>query len=88
MKQKDYHCGGDVCRRGAEKYDKESNTRDPKGFWGILISAVCILFAVFQLYTAIFGVLDAHLQRTIHLAFGLCLISCFTRPGNPGPGRR
>lgn len=57
-----------------KKYDKESNTRDPKGFWGILISAVCILFAVFQLYTAIFGVLDAHLQRTIHLAFGLCLI--------------
>ena len=57
-----------------KKYDKESNTRDPEGFWGYVISAICILFAVFQLYTAIFGVLDAHLQRTIHLAFGLSLI--------------
>jgi TRAP transporter 4TM/12TM fusion protein len=57
-----------------KKYDKESNTRNPKGFWGTAISAICILFAIFQLYTAIFGVLDAHLQRTIHLAFGLCLI--------------
>lgn len=57
-----------------KKYDKESNTRNPDGFWGYVISAICILFAVFQLYTAIFGVLDAHLQRTIHLAFGLSLI--------------
>ncbi|MBQ8919372.1 MAG: TRAP transporter permease [Acidaminococcaceae bacterium] len=57
-----------------QKFDKESNNREPDGFWGYIISAICILFAAFQLYTAIFGVLDAHLQRTVHLCFGLALI--------------
>lgn len=57
-----------------QKFDKESDKREPDGFWGYVISGICILFAVFQLYTAIFGVLDAHLQRTIHLCFGLTLI--------------
>lgn len=57
-----------------QKFDKESDKREPEGLWGYLISGICILFAVFQLYTAIFGVLDAHLQRTIHLCFGLTLI--------------
>lgn len=57
-----------------QKYDKESNKREPKGFWNIVISAICIVFAIFQLYTATFGILDAHLQRAIHLAFGFLLI--------------
>ena len=57
-----------------KKFDKESDKRDPKGIWHYIISAICILFALFQLYTGIFGVLDAHLQRTIHLMFGLTLI--------------
>ena len=57
-----------------QKFDKESDKRDPKGFWHIVISAICILFALFQLYTATFGILDAHLQRAIHLAFGFLLI--------------
>ena len=57
-----------------QKFDKESNKREPDGFWGYVISAICILFACFQLYTGIFGVLDAHLQRTIHLCFGMALI--------------
>ena len=57
-----------------QKFDKESDKRDPVGIWHYIICAVCILFSCFQLYTAIFGVLDAHLQRTIHLCFGLVLI--------------
>ena len=57
-----------------KKYDKESDKRNPVGAWHYIISGICILFACFQLYTAIFGVLDAHLQRTIHLMFGLTLI--------------
>ncbi|WP_270420634.1 TRAP transporter permease [Acidaminococcus massiliensis] len=57
-----------------QKFDKESDKRDPVGIWHYIICAVCILFSGFQLYTAIFGVLDAHLQRTIHLCFGLVLI--------------
>lgn len=57
-----------------QKFDKESDKRDPVGIWHYIICTVCILFSGFQLYTAIFGVLDAHLQRTIHLCFGLVLI--------------
>lgn len=57
-----------------QKFDKESDKRDPVGIWHYIICAICILFSGFQLYTAIFGVLDAHLQRTIHLCFGLVLI--------------
>jgi TRAP transporter 4TM/12TM fusion protein len=57
-----------------QKFDKESNKREMSGFWGYVINGICILFAVFQLYTATFGILDAHLQRAIHLAFGFLLI--------------
>lgn len=57
-----------------QKFDKESDKRELKGFWNIVISAICIIFAVFQLYTATFGILDAHLQRAIHLMFGFLLI--------------
>ncbi len=57
-----------------QKFDKESDKRELQGFWNHLISAICIIFALFQLYTATFGILDAHLQRAIHLAFGFLLI--------------
>lgn len=57
-----------------QKFDKESDKREMKGFWNILINVICIVFAIFQLYTATFGILDAHLQRAIHLAFGFLLI--------------
>ena len=57
-----------------QKFDKESDKREMKGFWNIRINAICIVFAIFQLYTAAFGILDAHLQRAIHLAFGFLLI--------------
>lgn len=57
-----------------QKFDKESDKRTLTGMWDKLISVICIVFAIFQLYTATFGVLDAHLQRAIHLAFGFSLI--------------
>ena len=57
-----------------QKYDKESNKRSMTGMWDYLIKGICIVFAIFQLYTATFGVLDAHLQRAVHLAFGFTLI--------------
>ncbi|SHM39131.1 TRAP transporter, 4TM/12TM fusion protein [Caldanaerovirga acetigignens] len=56
------------------KYDKESDFRKLEGFWAKVVAAIAITFSVFQLYTAVFGVLDAMIQRSIHLAFGLCLI--------------
>ena len=56
------------------KFDPEAGKRTLTGVWDKIISAICICFALFQLYTAIFGVMDASLQRAIHLAFGLSLI--------------
>jgi len=57
-----------------KKFDKESDYRVYTGFFAKVIAALAITFSVFQLYTAIFGVLDAMIQRSIHLSFGLCLI--------------
>lgn len=57
-----------------KKFDKESDYRMLTGFLAKVISAIAITFSVFQVYTAVFGVLDAMLQRAIHLSFGLCLI--------------
>ena len=57
-----------------KKFDQESNKREMTGIWNTIIIAICIAFATFQIYTAMFGVLDAHLQRAIHLAFGFALI--------------
>ena len=56
------------------KYDKESDYRILKGFRGKIIAVIAIVFSLFQVYTALFGVLDAMMQRSIHLAFGFCLI--------------
>ncbi|HPM73735.1 MAG TPA: TRAP transporter permease [Spirochaetales bacterium] len=57
-----------------KKYDKESNFRVYSGLMAKVISAIAITFTCFQLYTALFGVLDAMLQRAVHLAFGMALI--------------
>lgn len=56
-----------------KKFDSESNTMEYTGIMAKIISAIAITFSVFQLYTAIFGILDAQLQRAIHLGFGLAL---------------
>ncbi|MFQ3548111.1 MAG: TRAP transporter permease [Termitinemataceae bacterium] len=57
-----------------KKFDKEADYRNLKGFGAKLIAALAITFSVFQIYTAVFGVLDAMIQRSIHLSFGLSLI--------------
>lgn len=54
--------------------EPESDIREYKGFMAKVISAIAITFSIFQLYTAIYGVLDAQLQRAVHLGFGLALI--------------
>lgn len=56
------------------KFDKESDYRNIKGFLGKVIAAIAICFSIFQVYTALFGVFDAMIQRTIHLSFAFCLI--------------
>ena len=56
------------------KYDKESDKRELTGVWNTIINVICIVFCIFQVYTAAFGILDAQLQRAIHLAFGFALV--------------
>lgn len=56
------------------QFDKESDFRVITGFLGKVIAAICIAFSIFQLYTAMFGVLDAMMQRSIHIGFAFCLI--------------
>jgi TRAP transporter 4TM/12TM fusion protein len=44
-------------------------------FWRWVIGLVCILFTIFQIYTAGFGQYPSMIQRSIHAAF--CLVLCF-----------
>ncbi len=57
-----------------KKYDSDADTMQYKGIMAKIVSAIAITFSVFQLYTATFGVLDAQLQRAVHLGFGLALV--------------
>ena len=57
-----------------KKFDKEADYRTLGGFLGRLVAALAIAFSCFQVYTAIFGIFDAMIQRTIHLSFAFALI--------------
>lgn len=57
-----------------EKYDRESTTRTLNPSWKTIVKVICILFSLFQLYTAAFGVYEAQIQRSIHLGFVLVLV--------------
>lgn len=53
--------------------DKESAYRRLTGNQEKLVSLIAIAFTLFQLYTSIFGVLPAQLQRHVHLTFVVVL---------------
>lgn len=57
-----------------EKYDPEAGTRKLKGMFGWIAFLGLLLFSLFHLYTGVFGMLTAQLQRSIHLGFALALI--------------
>lgn len=57
-----------------EELNSESRTKSFSGILSKIIAAIAIAFSLFQIYTATFGVLDAHIQRAIHLAFGMVLV--------------
>ncbi|MBQ1336310.1 MAG: TRAP transporter permease [Selenomonadaceae bacterium] len=63
----------DLAQEVLKKYDNESDTMEYTGIMARIVSAIAITFSVFQLYTAIFGILDAQLQRAVHLGFGMAL---------------
>ena len=57
-----------------EKFDIESNQRDPHNFMKYVIYIGLLMFTLFQLYTAIYGQFPAQIQRTVHLGFALTFI--------------
>lgn len=57
-----------------KKFDKESDFRTFGRFFGKVVAALAIAFSLFQVYTALFGVLDAMIQRSIHVSFAFALI--------------
>lgn len=57
-----------------EKYDPESRYLKLTGHWLTVVKIIAILFSFFQLYTAMFGLLEAQIQRPTHLMFALTLI--------------
>lgn len=57
-----------------EKFDIESNQRDPQNIMKYVIYFGLLAFTLFQLYTAIFGQFPAQIQRTVHLGFALVFI--------------
>jgi TRAP transporter 4TM/12TM fusion protein len=64
----------DEMQQLLEKYDPEAGTRSLKGLMGWIVFVGLLSFSLFQLYTAIFGIFTAQIQRSIHLGFGLALI--------------
>jgi len=59
--------------RTIAKYDPEFRFRALGGVWKWVVFAVAVGMSLFQVYTAGFGLLNAHVQRSIHLAFILSL---------------
>lgn len=57
-----------------EKYDPEAGTRKLGGLLGWIVFLGLLAFSLFHLYTGVFGMLTAQLQRSIHLGFALALI--------------
>lgn len=56
------------------KYDRESDYRRFGGWGKWVVALIAISFSVFQIWTAMFGVLDAHIQRAVHLSFAMALV--------------
>ncbi len=67
-----------------KKVDKESRFRKPEGWQAKLIFCVAVSFSLFHLYTGIFGVLAAQLQRSIHLTFAFALVYLLYPATNKG----
>ena len=57
-----------------EKFDREARYLRISGPWATVVKIIAVGFSLFQLYTALFGVLEAQIQRPTHLMFALALI--------------
>jgi TRAP transporter 4TM/12TM fusion protein len=74
MKNQDHQPTTDEMQDILKKYDPEARTRTLYGLVGWIVFIGLLSFSLFQLYTAVFGIFTAQIQRSIHLGFGLGLI--------------
>lgn len=56
-----------------QEADAEFRFRRFTGKWAFIVGVIAIVWSIFQLYTAGFGVLEAIKQRSVHLMFVLAL---------------
>jgi TRAP transporter 4TM/12TM fusion protein len=54
--------------------EPEYNYRNLTGAWAAVVSVIAVAMAVFHLYTARLGTLEALRQRSVHVAFALALV--------------
>ena len=57
-----------------KKVDKESTFRRLAGFDHWLVFWIAVAFSCFHVYTAMFGMLPAQMQRSVHLSFAFALV--------------
>jgi TRAP transporter 4TM/12TM fusion protein len=54
--------------------EPEYNYRNLTGIWASAVSIIAVAMALFHIYTARFGTLEALRQRSVHVAFALSLV--------------
>lgn len=60
--------------RVLREVEPEYNYRNLAGFWAGVVSVLAVAMALFHLYTARFGTLEALRQRSVHVAFAMVLV--------------
>jgi TRAP transporter 4TM/12TM fusion protein len=71
-----------------KKVDREAGARKLIGIPHAIVYLIGVVWSIFQVYTAAFGLFPAQLQRSIHLAFAFAmtyLLFPARRKGTPGP---
>ena len=56
------------------KYDREFTYRKLTGLLGKMVFVIAIVWSLWQLYTATFGLKPPTIQRGVHVGFGLVLV--------------
>lgn len=73
-KKKNQHPEGMTPEDVAKECDEELSFRQLTGKWKMLVTIICVIWSLGQLYTAAFGTFPSTLQRAPHLGFALVLI--------------
>ncbi len=63
-----------------KKLKNRSEQRTPEGIWKAALSAIAVIFVLFQVYTGFAGPLPNLKQRAIHVGFALILTFFIMRP--------